>query len=224
MPVSGMALKECAFFAELPDALLTQTSQLMKIVQLKRREVLLLGDLPFTGLGLVMQGRLQAIDYTIDGREVSLSTIEPGGIFGLAGLLAPRPVELTWVAQSMTTLAVLSQTDALSLLEEPPMGMRLARDLAQQVCDSIGWQKILSVHPISARICSWLLWHFSNRNQADLPTHAELAWRLNTTRESVTRALQRLQAEQVLRREGELWHLVDREALRILTLGEGKAT
>lgn len=223
MPVSGMALKECAFFAELPDALLMQTSQLMKIVQLKRREVLIVGERPFTGLGLVMQGRLQAIDYTIDGREVSLSTIEPGGIFGLASLLAPRPVELTWVAQNLTTLAVMSQADALSLLEEPLMSMRLARDLAQQVCDSIGWQKILSIHPISARICSWLLWHFSNSNQADLPTHAELAWRLSTTRESVTRALQRLQAAQVLRREGELWHLVDREALRILTQGEGKA-
>lgn len=224
MPVSGMALKQCALFAEIPDSLLAQASQRMEMVQLKRREVLLTGDLPFAGLGLVLQGRLQAIDYTIDGREVSLSTIEPGSIFGLASLLAPRPVELTWVAQSLTTLAVMSQSDALSLLEDPLMSMRFARDLAQQVCDSIGWQKILSIHPISARICSWLLWHFNNSNQTDLPTHAELAWRLNTTRESVTRALQRLQAEQVLRREGELWHLVDREALRILTQGEGKAT
>ena len=222
MPVSGLALKQCALFVNVPEALLQRASQLMEIVQLKRREVLLTDDLPFTGLGLVLQGKLQAIDYTIDGREVVLSTIEPGGMFGQASLLAPRPVELTWVAPSPATLAVMAQADAQALLEDPLMSLRLARDLAQQVCDSIGWQKILSVHPVSARVCSWLLWHFGNNTQAGFPTHAELAWRLNTTRESVTRALQRLQADQVLRREGEVWHLANRGALSLLAQGEGK--
>ncbi len=223
MPVSGLALKQCAFFADAPEALLQRAAQLMELVQLKRREVLLTGDLPFTGLGLVLQGRLQAIDYTIDGREVALSTIEPGGMFGQASLLAPRPVELTWVASSPTTLAVMAQAEAQSLIEDPLMSLRLARDLAQQICDSIGWQKILSVHPVSARVCSWLLWHFGNSSQAGFPTHAELAWRLNTTRESVTRTLQRLQADQMLRRDGELWQLADRDGLRLLAQGEGRA-
>jgi CRP/FNR family transcriptional regulator, cyclic AMP receptor protein len=159
----------------------------------------------------------------MDGREVALSTIEPGGMFGQATLLARRPVELTWVAPSLTTLAVMTQADALTLIEDPLMSLRLARDLAQQVCDSIGWQKILSVSPVSARVCSWLLWHFGNSNQGTFPTHAELAWRLNTTRESVTRTLQRLLADDVLRREGEFWHLANREGLRLLAQGEGKA-
>ena len=66
MPVSGLALKQCALFVNVPEGLLQRASQLMEIVQLKRREVLLTDDLPFTGLGLVLQGKLQAIDYTID--------------------------------------------------------------------------------------------------------------------------------------------------------------
>lgn len=222
MPISSLALKQCALFVNAPEALLQRAAQLMEIVQLKRREVLLTNDLPFNGLGLVLQGKLQAIDYTIDGREVALSTIEPGGLFGQASLLAPRPVELTWVAPSLTTLAIMAQADALKLIADPLMSLHLARDLAQQVCDSIGWQKILSVHPVSARICSWLLWHFGNSQQAVFPTHAELAWRLNTTRESVTRTLQRLLAGEVLRREGDLWHLADSEGLRLLAQGEGK--
>ena len=224
MPVSGLALKQCALFSNAPEALVQRAAQLMEIVQLKRREVLLTDDMPFTGLGLVLQGRLQAIDYTIDGREVALSTIEVGEMFGQASLLAMRPQELTWVAPSLTTLAVMAQADALTLLEDPLMSLRMARDLAQQVCDSIGWQKIQSVHPISARVCYWLLWHFGNGNMASFPTHAELAWRLNTTRESITRTLQRLQADLVLRREGEHWHLADREGLRLLAQGEGKGT
>lgn len=223
MPVSSLALKQCAFFMNAPEALLQQAAQRLEIVQLKRREVLLTNDQPFNGLGLVLQGRLQAIDYTIDGREVALSTIESGGMFGQASLLAPRPVELTWVAPSPTTLAVMAQADALALVEDPLMSLRLARDLGQQVCDSIGWQKILSVHPVSARICSWLLWHFGNGSQAVFPTHAELAWRLSTTRESVTRTLQRLLADAVLRRESEFWYLANREGLRLLAQGEGRS-
>jgi hypothetical protein len=47
MPVSGLALKQCALFMDAPEALLQRASQLMEIVQLKRREVLLTNDLPF---------------------------------------------------------------------------------------------------------------------------------------------------------------------------------
>ena len=222
MPISILALKQCALFVDAPEALLQQAAQCMEIAQLKRREVLVTNDLPFNGLGLVLQGRLQAIDYTIDGREVALSTIEPGGIFGQASLLAPRPVELTWVATSLSTLAIMTKDDARTLIDDPLMSLRIARDLAQQVCDSIGWQKILSVHPVSARVCSWLIWHFGNSSQAIFPTHAELAWRLSTTRESVTRTLQRLMADEVLQREGEFWHLANREGLSLLAQGEGK--
>ena len=62
MPVLDLALRSCRFFATAPDPVVQQAAQDMDIVNLKRREVLVRGGRPFNGLGLVLQGRLQAIN------------------------------------------------------------------------------------------------------------------------------------------------------------------
>jgi predicted transcriptional regulator len=47
-----------------------------------------------------------------------------------------------------------------------------------------------------------------------------LGWRLNTTRETVTRVLQRLQQDGVVLREGELWRVRQAAALKRLAQAE----
>jgi CRP/FNR family cyclic AMP-dependent transcriptional regulator len=220
MPVLDFALRSCRFFATAPDAVVAQAAQDMDIVNLKRREVLLRGGRPFTGLGVVLQGRLQAMDRTLDGREVALQTIEEREAFGQAGLLARRPVELTWVAAAPSSVAVMSADQARRLLETTVLGLMAARDLADQVSDQLGWQKLLAVTPISARVCAWACWASAGRLTLDIPKHAELAWRLNTTRESITRTFQKLLADGLLARDGEVWQIADAAALTLMATGD----
>lgn len=220
MPVSALALRNCPLFAHAPEPIVEQASKQMQIMHLKRREVLLVSGRPFRGLGVVLQGKIQAVDHTIDGREASLATIESDGAFGQANLIAARPIDLTWVAVSPTTLAIMAPPSAMAMLNDSEMSLRFAKDLAQQVCDFLGWQKILSVHPVSARVCAWLTWSAMDDSVLSIPTHAELAWRLNTTRESITRTLQRLQSDNILRREDDRWVIENLPMLRELARGE----
>ena len=67
MPVSELALRSCKLFSDVPPEVLEQASQQMEIVQLRRREVLTYASKPFRGLGVVLQGRIQAIDQGIGG-------------------------------------------------------------------------------------------------------------------------------------------------------------
>lgn len=224
MPVSEIVLKNCSLFQRATPAVVQQAASQMDILQLKKREVLLTGGRAFRGLGVVLQGRLQAMDYTIDGREVALTTVDSGEAFGQANLIAPRPVDLTWVAVSQSTLAVMPPQAAIELLRHAEMSMQVAVDLAQQVCEFLSWQKILSVHPISARVCAWLLWAANGSLELVIPRHAELAWRLGTSRESITRTFQRLQTEKILRRDGESWFIDDAPALQQMALGDSKGT
>jgi CRP-like cAMP-binding protein len=143
-------------------------------------------------------------------------------VFGQANLMAARPIEMTWVAMSPATLAVMAPGDAMALFQHSQMSLHVASDMAQQVCEFLGWQKILSVHPVSARVCAWLLWNASVVGTVAIHTHAELAWRLNTTRESVTRTLQRLQTDGILRREGEGWLIARPDKLKELAQGEAR--
>ncbi|MFM7849458.1 MAG: Crp/Fnr family transcriptional regulator [Rubrivivax sp.] len=222
MPVLDLALRACGLFATAPDAVVQQAAQDMDIVNLKRREVLLRGGRPFNGLGVVLQGRLQAMDRTLDGREVALQTIEERETFGQAGLLARRPVELTWVAAAPSAVAVMSAQQARRLLETTELGLLAARDLADQVNDQLGWQKLLAVTPISARVCAWAVWAAAGRTELDIPKHAELAWRLNTTRESITRTFQKLLADGLLARDGEAWRIANAAALAQMAMGDAE--
>lgn len=217
MPVSALVLKTSPFFAEAPQAALAFAAERMQLQTLRRREVLPPDGGAFDGLGLVVHGSVQAVDLTIDGREAALVSAAPGEVLGLAQLLAERALPLSWVAsQGPATVAVLARPAALALLQMPEMGLRAARWLAQQLSDMAAWQKFLGLHPVGARVCASLLHVMQADGSLRLPTHAELGWRLNTTRESVTRMLQRLLQDGVIAREGERWRVRDVAALQRL--------
>lgn len=222
MPVSELVLRDFSLFAGAPADLVQQASGDMELIHLKRREVLLLGGQRFKGLGLVVQGRIQSIEQTLDGREVALQTADTGESFGQAALLASRPIEMVWVATIPSVVAVLPRDKALTLFELAPMGLIAARALADQVSDFLGWQKVIAVTPISSRVCAWICWSTPSLDRLEVPKQAELAWRLNTTRESITRTFQRLQADGLLQRDENAWRIVKRDALELLALGENK--
>jgi CRP/FNR family cyclic AMP-dependent transcriptional regulator len=222
MPVSELVLRGSSLFAGAPDDLVKQASEDMEIIHLKRREVLQPGGRRFKGLGLVVQGRIQSIEQTLDGREVALQTAEAGESFGQVALLTSLPIEMVWVATAPSVVAVLPQAKALALFESAPMGMLAARGLADQVSEFLGWQKVIAVTPISSRVCAWICWAAGAKYRLEVPKQAELAWRLNTTRESITRTFQRLQADGLLQRDDTAWLILRREALELLALGENK--
>jgi CRP-like cAMP-binding protein len=220
MPVLDLALRSCRMFEHAPADVLRQAAMDMSIVHLKRREVLQRSGQPFRGLGVVLQGRVQAMDRTIDGREVALQTVDEKESFGQACLLAAKPVDLVWMAVAPSVVAVMSADRARAMFETSSMALVAARDLADQVSDYLGWQRILSVTPLSARVCAWALWAAEGRPALDIPKHAELAWRLNTTRESITRTFQRLLADGLLQRDGDVWTIADRSAMAQLAMGD----
>lgn len=187
----------------------------------KREVVLLRGHIP-PGLGVIVKGSVQVLELTHDGREVAVQSAAEGGVLGLEGLLAPTAEPGAWVAaSSAATVAAMPREDALALLEMEGMGLRAARWLARQLSETWAWNRLSGVHPVMARVCTCLLWLKKDDGTLTLPTHAELGWRLNTTRESVTRTLQRLQQDGIVQRCAEYWRITDEPALRVLARPEG---
>lgn len=220
MAISQVALAPCRFLAAASPAALQFAAAHMEMRHLRKRELLMDGAHSFTGLGVVMQGAVQAVDLTLDGKEVALLNVGPYETFGHVSLLATQPVAMNWVAtSSSTTVALLPQEKALQLTQFPELVLQLARAASQQVCDLLSWQKIQAINPVSARICAWLLHHSRMETEMQLPTHAELAWRLNTTRESVTRVLQKLLTDGVLQRDGDVWRILSPQTLKDLIHG-----
>jgi CRP-like cAMP-binding protein len=213
MPLALAVLNQCSLFSGLPPDLARFCSEHMRLVSLRRREAVAdngAGEgLGFTGLGLVLSGAVQAVDVTGDGREAALVTCLPFECFGLAELLAPQGLPLTWIASaSSTAVGLMDRGPALQAFSKAELLTRAAALLAQRVCDAQSLQKVLTVHPVSARVCAWLQWQQDGEGGGvTVPTHAELAWQLNTTRESVTRVFQKLLTDGVVEREGDRWRI-----------------
>jgi CRP-like cAMP-binding protein len=216
MPVALAVLTQCPMFAGLPAELTRFCAEQARLVSFRRRESLANGDSgTFDGLGVVLAGSIQAVDLTGDGREVALVTALPYEAFGLAELLAARAQPLNWLSvSSSTVVALMERHAALEALRHPELALRAAASLAQRVCDAQHLHKVLTVHPVSARVSAWLLMqHDTQTGQVEVPTHAELAWLLNTTRESVTRVMQRLLNDGLIEREEAGWRVTSASAL-----------
>ena len=225
MPVALAVLTQCPLFAGLPVDLTRFCAEQARLASLRRREALVNGDSGgFSGLGVVLAGSVQAVDLTGDGREVALVTALPYEAFGLAELLAERAQPLNWLSVSSSTMVALIERDAArEALKHPELALRVASALAQRVCDAQHLQKVLTVHPVSARVCAWLLMqHDAQTGQVEVPTHAELAWLLNTTRESVTRVMQRLLNDGLIERQEAGWRVTSASAVNEWARARGR--
>lgn len=223
MAVSELTLKQNALLAQADPADIAWLAGKMSIVLLKRRETLGIAKGPFVGLGLVLSGRLQALDLTLDGREVALQTAESGDLFGEENpFCLNENVQLQWVAAVATELAVLDGQYGAELKLHPSLVLILAEQLARQRRDQLQWQKIANMGSITAKVCALLIHQTANTSSFKMPTHSELAWRLGTSRESITRVLQRLQATGALKREGAHWLISKLGVLRDLATREDR--
>ena len=162
----------------------------------------------------VCQGRVSAKTYSSSGKEVTYAELTAGAVFGELSAIDGKPRSAFIVAIEESLIASVSDSFFRQFLEKnPPVVWNLLEDLAGRLRDMD--EKIFEFSTLGARnrIHAELL-RLSREatREGDLlkvspaPTHADLASRTNTTRESVTRELSHLKKIGLL--EADRHHLV----------------
>ncbi len=168
----------------------------------------------------LLSGRLQAVDITEDGREVGLSFLTPGDYFGELSVIDDLPRSATVVACEPSLYALLPRLHALDLMHNnPQVAERMFKRLAAGIRRSSNLRTILSITVAFQRVYA-LLDHLSQKGPSGLvvierlPTQQEISIMINTSRETVSRAIQVLIQRGVV--EKDLKRLIIRqpEALR----------
>lgn len=171
----------------------------------------------------VASGAVRVVDYAMSGREISFADIPAGEYFGELAALDGKRRSAAVVASVETMTAALPGMAFIELLERhPPVALALMRRLAAVIRHSTGRIMDLSTQGTHQRIHAELL-RAAGVKDGDtratirpLPTHAEIAARLSTTRETVARALADLARRKIVKREGRALHIVDVPGLRRL--------
>jgi len=215
MAIHTSLLQQFSLLKPLPAATLEQLAENSSLRAFARREVVLDKDSPVESLFFLLEGRLQATDFTLDGKEVVLYFVDEGQYFGEIAMLDGMPYPEILIANKKSQVVqVPNRLIRELILGQPQMTEAVTLGLARRVREQSEQRQILSINNPLQRVCAQLLLLMRHSQQlaatptgvkalASAPTHQELAMMVNLSRETVTRVFQVLQSRGALDRQAE---------------------
>ncbi len=225
MPVSLQLLSQLPLLRPLPREVLESLSAGMNLRSFARRAMVLSKESPSPDLGFLVEGRLQGVDFTVDGRSVGLYFVDPGDYFGELSVVDGRPPSEFVVAAAKSTVAFLEAGRARELISvHPALASAVMSKLAHRVRLVTAQRTLLGLPNPFQRLCVLLLQlpqSLADGQSAvdNAPTHQEMAIMINASRETVTRAFQVLFLNKLLVREGNMLKLLRSDTLRDIAEG-----
>jgi len=160
---------------------------------------------------LLAEGRAHALSYGAEGQMALLQEFQPGDFFGAVVHGEPEPETADVVAVEDVRTAAFLVLEFLGLAEAHAcVGLAVSRMLLKQLRAATARMERLTLS-VPGRVAAELLRLArlsDGRTVRPVPVFAELAIRVHSTRESVSRAVHALERRGLLRREGDTLVLV----------------
>lgn len=178
----------------------------------------------------VLTGRLQAVDLTEDGHEVGLNFLIPGDYFGELSIIDGLPRSASVVASENSLVALLPRVPALALIHlNPLVSERMFKRMAASIRSAAFYRTILGIPNAFQRVFA-LLNQFAKTAPSgmvvieNMPTQQEIAITVNTSRETVSRAINILLKKGVVEKDMRRLIVRQPEALRMAITQEISST
>jgi len=205
-------LRTVPIFSELTDGDIASLSRLASRRRFPKDTVVFFeheeGDFFF----MILDGRIKVTILGDDGREVILSMLGPGDFFGEMALLDNEPRSATAIAVEETELLSLHRTDFQTVLtDNRSITIALIKVLTarlRRANHQISTLALLDVYGRVARVIVDMAREEGRRLRDGRiafrrATHQEIANRIGTTRETVTRMLKDLERQGLIHIEGK---------------------
>ena len=184
---------------------------------------------PGHGMMAVLSGEVRISAPSPEGKEIVLSIVRPGEIFGELALLDGKDRSADCVALTPCELASLERRDVLPLLRAQP---EICLKLLEMLCDKLRGTTLqvedLLFLQLPTRLAKTLLRMAGRRvsPSGEVGLHVRLSQRelgamIGGTRESVNKCLAEWQRQGTIRMANGVIVIVDVDALRKLSEAEG---
>jgi CRP/FNR family transcriptional regulator len=212
------ALGRTTLFGELPATELELLAERAVEQKLDRGGILFLAGDAARGLYVIVEGAVRAFRVGADGREQVIHVERAGATVGEVPVFDEGAYPSTVAGEEDTVLLFLSSQDVRRMLTERPVIAAAAlKVLARRLRNCAGLVETLSLHDVDRRLARFLITEARRAGVRDgkaihfdfTLTHQQLASRIGTVREVVSRALSRLQQGGYLRLEGRRLTILD---------------
>lgn len=213
-------LRQLRQFAGLNDDIQQEIAACASHRHYEAGQVIYVEGEPAESVYILESGWVKATRMTREGREQAMMFLRPIEIFGDIGVFASttypgtvvalEPVEV-WVIPAKTILAMIPR--------HPDLSMAIIRRLSERVLHYIGLVEDLSLRSLESRLAKSLLQNAELQDgvlvvkRRDWTTFDEMAVRLGTVRDVLSRALKSLEADGLLKVERQVIFLLDLKGL-----------
>lgn len=221
--VTAETLAGIDYFACLPAPTRERLAERFRVRRYEAGQLVLAQGEASDDVSFVVSGRIRVMHFSASGRETAFRILGPGECFGDLAVIDGQARSADVVAHESALVLSLSGTEFSRILVEHTdvalAVMRRLTGLVRQLSERVVQFTTLSVdRRIDAEVLR-LARECGRHNGRDIrierpPTHAEIAARVSTHREAVTREIGRLRNLGAMQREGTAWIIADVEAIR----------
>jgi len=204
-------LRTVPLFSELSEDAITSLSRLASRRRYPKDTVVFFENEEGDSLFMILEGRIKVTILGDDGREIILTMLGEGDLFGEMALLDNEPRSATAIAVEESELLLLQRNDFQSVIQEHPgISAALIKVLSNRLRRAnhqISTLALLDVYGRVARVILDMAREEGRRLKDGRiafrrATHQEIANRIGTTRETVTRMLKDLERQALVKIEG----------------------
>jgi CRP-like cAMP-binding protein len=219
-------LRKIPLLADLSDEEIVKVKGEMRYRHFPKRSVVLHKGGSGDALLFLLSGQLQVIDVTEDGRAVGLRMLAAGDFFGEIALINGSTRSASVIATSEVLVAFLPASTALHLFSHSPsVAQKMLGHLAQKIQRDSEFRALLSINNTTRRIYTYITLMQQTEDKdgrrvvENLPTHQDIANMINTSRETVTRALLVLAQQGIVQKDAHRLIILDPDGLHRLAQG-----
>lgn len=204
-------LRKVPLFEVLKDEDLEAIARVTITRSYDKDQGIILAEEEGDALFIIASGQVKVSIVSENGREMILSLLGEGAVFGELSLLDGKPRSANVVATQDTALYMVRRADFLQLLYKvPQIAIGLLAELAARLRKTDRKIEGLALLDVTSRISETLLQLAEEQgSQTEFgvtlsarPTHQQLANMSGTTRETVSRVLKRLENQGYISTEG----------------------
>jgi CRP/FNR family transcriptional regulator len=216
------ALKRTALFGELDEPTLRALAERAVERRYERDEVIFIAGDEAHGLYVVVEGAVRAFRESLDGREQVIHVERAGATVAEVPVFDDGPFPSTVAADEPTAVLFLDKRDVRRLsLAHPEIALAALKVLAGRLRRCAELVETLSLREVGQRLARFLLNEARAKGERAgagftltlAHTNQQIAARVGSVREVVSRALTRLQHDGHIRLEGRRLTIRDERAL-----------
>ena len=217
------ALGRTALFGGLDETALGALAELAVERRVARGETLFMAGEEARGLYVIVEGSVRAFRESLDGREQVIHVERAGATIAEVPMFDDGAYPSTVAAEEDSLILFINKRDVRNLcLSHPNIALAALKLLAARLRRCAELVEALSLHEVDQRLASLLLEQARARGKrADKRvvfeialTNQQIAARIGTVREVVSRALSRLQQNELIQVSGRVVTILDEDTLK----------